>query len=438
MVPTSNKRCKINDERAGGVVPVGTRSEHWLLLSCSRAHIDPDKDRQIRRLLGEKVDWDYLVHIADRHGVLPLLCRNLGVYPDAIPRDVLDRIRDYFSHNAYRNCFLKDELLRLLHLFSAHKIRAIPYKGPVLAAVVYGDLSLRQCSDLDILIDESDVPQARDLLLSQGYRPDPVHQLDWEAHFVHENAMFLVDLHWGISAADIYRKRDASFAIDTQGLWERLVRVPFFETEVAHFSPEDLLMIRCQDAVKEYWKDGWPQLKWICDIAEILHKYQDMDWDQVNGQAVMHGNRRLLSFCLLLASDLMGAVLPDAVCKTLGVDPKARSLALEIAGRVFDGDRTSNRYTGRKRGFIERNLFCIMLKERPRDRTIYYLRLLREYCNNARRALLTKEDQDLLLLPKSLRFLYYPLAGFFHLLRPVWRIFRYGLRHMKIPANPGS
>jgi len=35
-------------------------------------------------------------------------------------------------------------LLKLLDLFENHGIPAVPFKGPVLASSIYGDLSLRQ------------------------------------------------------------------------------------------------------------------------------------------------------------------------------------------------------------------------------------------------------------------------------------------------------
>jgi len=50
------------------------------------------------------------------------------------------------------NFFLTKELLELLTLFEAHCIPASPYKGPALAIMAYGNLALRQFSDLNILV----------------------------------------------------------------------------------------------------------------------------------------------------------------------------------------------------------------------------------------------------------------------------------------------
>ena len=63
------------------------------------------------------------------------------------------------------------ELLRLLTLFESAGIPAIPYKGPLLASLVYGKIARRQFCDLDILVRKRGFPKARRLLLSQDYRP---------------------------------------------------------------------------------------------------------------------------------------------------------------------------------------------------------------------------------------------------------------------------
>ncbi|MCP4294302.1 MAG: lasso peptide biosynthesis B2 protein, partial [Proteobacteria bacterium] len=298
---------------------IGPEAE--LLLLCARSQIVHEETEQIKVLLGKDMDWEYLLGTSLQLGVMPLLYRRLNcTLPEAVPKAFMDELQDYFKANVYRNHFLTDELIKILDLFETHKISVIPYKGPLLAATVYGDLSLRQFSDLDIMVRERDVQTAKDLLLSQRYRPDPKHQLDWEAHYLHEHGMFLVDLHWGISGKNIFKKRDAKFAIDLEGLWERSKPVSFSGRTLIQFSPEDLLMIRCQDAVKEYWKDGWPQLKWICDLAEIIRTHNSMDWERVMEQARNFGNQRLLLLSLYLTRDLLGTALPEIVRQAIKSD----------------------------------------------------------------------------------------------------------------------
>jgi hypothetical protein len=55
------------------------------------------------------------------------------------------------------NLFLEKELLTLLDTFKANNIMAVPFKGPLLAVAIYGDMLLRECGDLDFLIKRKDV-----------------------------------------------------------------------------------------------------------------------------------------------------------------------------------------------------------------------------------------------------------------------------------------
>src|SRR2546430_3203484 len=71
--------------------------------------------------------------------------------------------------NARRNLLMLWELLEILDLFTEQGIRALPYKGPVLAAIEYGNLAARTFCDLDILVRKEDATRARDLLVARGY-----------------------------------------------------------------------------------------------------------------------------------------------------------------------------------------------------------------------------------------------------------------------------
>ena len=191
-------------------------------------------------------------------------------------------------------------------------------------------------------------------------------------------------------------------------------------------------MIRCQDAVKEYWKDSWPQLKWICDIAEIVRVNPEIDWEWVFEQGKNSGNQRLLFFCLSLAKNLVGAPLPRDVLRSIETDSKANELTSDVISKLlFRNANSPNRFLDRRRGILERHRFCVRLKERIRDRIPYHRRFCREYRSNARRAIEKKENRELLLLPASLSYLYYVLAFIYYLLRPIWQIGRLRPRSLR-------
>ena len=371
---------------------VGVRPEVELLLLCARTQMDPKRAARVETLLQENIDWDCLLKTAQEHGVIPLLYWNLNAAcPEAVPKATLNQLRGCFHKNAQRNVFWVGELLRLLNLFKTHEISAVSFKGPSLAASVYGNLALRQFGDLDILVREQDVLKAKDLLLSQGYRPE----YQWTRHqekallrswceypFVHDGSGVRVDLH--VKVAPKY----FSFPLKPERLWERLEPSSLAGQEVAALSTEDLLLILCVHGTKHLWQ----ALDSICAVAELTRVSEEVDWARVMQQARELGSERMLFLGLLLASDLLGATLPDHVLQRAGADPSAEALAAQVRGQLFrEADNPPN--------IFEQSLFHLKARERLRHRVRY--RVLRAVTLNS--------EDWVLPLPASLFFLNYVL-----------------------------
>jgi hypothetical protein len=197
------------------------RPEVQLLLCCARTQMDTVNAERISALLQENIEWSYLLEMAFRHHVMPLLYRSLEtVCPTAIPETARIELKAQLQVGIQGNLFLTKELLHLLALFNQHGLLAIPYKGPVLAVSVYGDLMLRPSSDLDILVYERDIVQAVDLLTACSYeiiRPPQIAQIgkrlqsrriqqlvlksSWAYQVVlwHPERQILVELHWRVT-----------------------------------------------------------------------------------------------------------------------------------------------------------------------------------------------------------------------------------------------
>ena len=67
--------------------------------------------------------------------------------------------------------------------FNENKINLLVLKGPILAVDLYGDVSLRTSSDLDMLIPIQELDRAEKLLLKLGYEKNHYIQTvlnDWK------------------------------------------------------------------------------------------------------------------------------------------------------------------------------------------------------------------------------------------------------------------
>ncbi len=116
------------------------------------------------------LDWDALLGGAARHAVAPLLDRQLlTVAADVIPANQISRMNEANRVNTLRCLQLTAALVEILRLFQAEGIAALPYKGPILAAQAYGDLSMRQFDDIDIVVPQREMAKAQEIMLGLGY-----------------------------------------------------------------------------------------------------------------------------------------------------------------------------------------------------------------------------------------------------------------------------
>jgi hypothetical protein len=198
---------------------IANSPENALLVCIARRSLNDSLVARVTALMAGEVDWTSLCARARQHRLLPLLYYHLNsICPQSVPTAVLDSMRTEFITNSKSCLYLFSELRKLLRLFEKQGIKAVVFKGPVLAAAAYGDIGLRQVGDLDILIKQSDFGLAKQLLTAAGYKMEPLltesqeisHlRFHCEIQFISDSAN-VVDLHWGLSP------KSFSFALDAR------------------------------------------------------------------------------------------------------------------------------------------------------------------------------------------------------------------------------
>jgi|HubBroStandDraft_1064217.scaffolds.fasta_scaffold23565_2 hypothetical protein len=368
------------------------RAEMELLLCCARTRANPEMSQRIRKAARKEIDWVQLIQLALRHDTLSLTYRNLHrICPDIVPTGVLQPLRARHEADATETRLLAKELTAILAFLDSCGIQAVPFKGPALAVRLYGDLSLRGFGDLDILIGEQDVVRARRLLIDWGYAPEWVETGELN-QFLRENHELLlyrvdgkvrVDLHWR------FISRSACLAGDPDRFLQHLETISIAGEDVQSLRLETYLLLLSMHAAKHQWA----QLKFICDIAEIM-AVPDLDWHYVLHEADDLGLKRALGTSLLLAQGLLGAVLPATFAQDLRFDRTARVLAAQACTQLFaePGERWG----------LQGGITCqLEIRERFRDRTNIFLR---HFLHKLKPSDL---DRWFLPMPKFLSFAYY-------------------------------
>jgi hypothetical protein len=369
----------------------------------------------MRDLLSRELDWFYLIRTVLCRGTLPLLYHSLSTTcPDAVPRATLEQLRRQFEANARRNAFLTSELLRMVGLLEAGGIPAIPFKGPVLAELAYGDGALRQFADLDILVREGDALAAYEIFAAEGYRRQGTPSQVWERAarehdfaLVHPDSGVGVELHWSLAL------RRFPF-LSAEDVWDRSGSTVLAGWEIRTLRAEDLLLFLCIHGSKHCWE----RLSWISDVAELVRAHPGLDWHEIVSHARRMGALRMLYFGLNLADELLSAPLPAPVARAAAADRAVRLLAHEVRESLFcdpGSDLDPFSEVRASDAGVEFDLIRIHLRmrERLRDRLregLVFARLL---------AAPTDRDRACLSLPNALSPLYY-------LVRPLRLTKQYG------------
>jgi hypothetical protein len=385
------------------------RPEARVLVCCARTSYDSDVVDQLQSLIRRGIDWNYLLAAANQHGVVALLYQGLSAYcADDVPSEVMAKLKVACSANAQHNLYLTRALLNLLAAFEANSISAVPYKGPMLAATAYRNLSLRQFCDLDILVRQKDVLTAIDVLTENGYRlelpagqPTPIAKLidtKKDFRFVSADRRVVVELHWRLAGKHFY------FPYSLDQVWARLDQISFSGTPVLNISPEDLLVILCAHGSKHLWG----RLLWICDIGELIRSNASLDWQQTMRSARKSGSQRMVLLGLYLAKTLLGTVIPDDVMRAIQTDRVLKPLAQELLQGAFPADAAM---IGQLKNYSHALYpFFIRMRERPRDK----VKLALHYSKLNLSAAVTPNlgDREYFALPSSISFLYYVLHPF--------------------------
>jgi len=355
--------------------------EMALFLACARSCFDPAASQAIRQLLQAPIQWSHFLDLPRRHGLLSYAKTALASQEDAVPDEIRATLRNDSLHFTMRALLLTSELVRLTQPLSESGIKVIAYKGPALAQTLYGNAGKRHFNDLDLFIDESDLPRVRETLLSQGYRSRL--ELEWEHSFARDDTGIHVDLHWA------FAHQSLGFNLPFDDVWQRRRMLTIRGKSIATLGNEDTLIVQCINAAK----DDWASLGQIFEIGQMISAY-DLDWTVLSEQAKTVGCKRIVLIGLSLASQLFTAPIPVSATEVLESDKSVQQLSAEIAGRLILPTEASSE-------IMPVDRLRARSRERLRERLPHYLRMLKHTL------MPNEKDFEFLPLPSLLFPLYF-------------------------------
>ena len=252
------------------------------------------------------LDWDEIASLVLRHGVVGQFCTTMGKSGWVnVPIATKESLKSCWSQHAVRSLGQTTELARVGRLFSRAGISLIPLKGVALSQELYGNPCIRSSVDLDILIKPKDIEKAEMILFDAGYlnalglnkMPEtqkhfitkslPHHQYINYAKSVH------IELHW----RSFLWSNEQVVALWDTGRFSTWLNAGFMQ-----LSTEDNILFLADHGSRH----GWQSLKWLSDIAMLMHCLSEDEWFSLYKRAIFFDLQRVLSQTAILLEVIYG------------------------------------------------------------------------------------------------------------------------------------
>ena len=302
-----------------------TGCEDELLICCARVEHSPETSERLKQLLEQPIDWQLVLNRSWWHRIRPLMHRHLQSQPPGVvPAAVLEAFAKQARELEERNERLMRMLRHVTGLFEQSSLPMLVFKGPTLAADAYGDLNLRECGDLDMLIREQDFPRVKEMLCADGFdciwdQVDSERKRQLFACEFQRDGVEL-DVHWALAP------KWHNYEVDFDRLWQSGDPLEEEGRFVKKLRPEDSLEVLCMHGSRHWWD----RLRWICDIAELVNRGGITDWTRLESQSAEARWHRSVWLGLWLANDLLDANLPPEIEKKLNGSRVVKRLADQV------------------------------------------------------------------------------------------------------------
>ncbi len=281
-------------------------SELRLLLLCARWPVGDNAEEIRDHAASGDVDWDYFLSLCGHHRVVPLVYRGLSAATASVPEATLAALRAAANENAVSVFHYLSETRRLCDLLEQAGLSVRVLKGVPLSQAVFGDPSVRDVGDIDLLIAPHTAETADRILTADGfYRSDPAapltprRRLSWQRHgkdytYRSNRDDFEIDLHWRLFR-NPYMPGNALADAGTSGVQAR-----FGEISLNVLPLDRGFLHLCVHGAL----DGWSRFKSLVDIATLWRSFPAEQRNTLTDEARAYGVLPEMAAALRLAQEI--------------------------------------------------------------------------------------------------------------------------------------
>lgn len=356
--PITNNQCPVRKCPWGAPITDHLSDDLLFLITCCQTDLSKDDIEFIRSYLdAQHLDLHILIGLANQHGILPLVyktllalnadtpvvktkegCKKLSDKNSNLSTNhgtLLAGLKSTYTQIAQRNMLMSAELIRIMKLFKENSIEALAFKGPTLSQTAYGDITLRQFGDLDILIKRSDISPMIDLLIANGYAPEIELNTKMKDTFLNalnvigfykSSSNILIEIHWELLS------KNYAINWDENALWRQKRESTTINNNSIQMLPhEEQLLYLCTHGSKHLFE----RLEWVCDIDRSIKVNSNINWRYLLNTAEKRGIKRMLYLGLALCQHFFRLELPELIQENIKQDRVLPGLISKIIEMNF-------------------------------------------------------------------------------------------------------
>ena len=317
-------------------------AELQLIIASCRANFKDDAEAVDP--VSQKIDWTRVLAQSRRHRVQGLCWHGLAPLGALIPAMVAAELQRDAVSVADANLRIAAESARLLKLFRTENIPLLFLKGLALGALAYHDPFRKMGWDIDLLIAPDRLSDAAGLLRCAGYVPvippngdrlERWHGSRKEFVWHHQDGGFHLDLHTCLA--------DHPALLPNVGIQSQTQSVQVAKgIELPTLGKDELFAYLSVHGASS----AWFRLKWITDLAALLHRESAGEIERLYGRSQQLGAGRAAAQALLLAEQIFGIRIGDRLREHLSGDPVNRWLARLAEGQIAVIREPTERFLG--------------------------------------------------------------------------------------------
>ena len=253
---------------------------------------------------------DTIIEVSQREALLPIVYRKVKSLPVECDY-LLSKLRVSYLYTVQKNMLLASQLIELTAILEENGIDCISIKGVTLARLAYGDITLRQFGDIDILVKKSQLQDADKVLRKHGYQAlyrDGILTNDIclekliDIGYTYDQTT--IEVHWRL--------------LETKHNGDKTLNDPFDSTQTVSIDSTTLCTLSSELLLVYITlhgaKHAWDRLGWICDIDRLARR-GDIEWQRCIEVASESKIQRAFYLGLHISQHLYDTPLPDKILR---------------------------------------------------------------------------------------------------------------------------